>query len=94
MMDDTGHWSGVDARELLARPDVVVAIIPRREQIRDLEGRFTYVGTCHWKGDFYVVLTVPDPHDRLLLNLRFTTIPPDNIPRINLPEITYGKDRT
>lgn len=90
-MDETGTWAGVDARELLASEEIIVAIIRRREQIQDLEGRFDYIGTCHWQGDFYVVLRVPDPHDRLLLTLQYTTIPLGTVPRIHLPEENYVK---
>lgn len=94
MMDQKGHWSGVDARDLLADPEVVVAIIRHREQVNHLEGRFDYIGTCHWKGDMYVVLRVPDARDRTMIALQFTTIPFGQLPRIHLPEKDHAKDRT
>ena len=94
MMDQQGHWSGVDARDLLADPEVVVAVIPRREQISHLEGGFTYIGTAHWRGDMYVVLRVPDARDRTLIALQFTTIPFGQLPRIHLPEDFHAPHRT
>ena len=87
MMDETGTWSGQDGRALLADPEIMVAVIPRRQLVQEIEGEFTYVGSCHWKGEIFVVLRVPNPVTQTWIALQFETIPFGSLPRIHLPEV-------
>lgn len=85
LLQSTGSWAGVDARELMQQPDVVVARIRHRDLVSMIEGQFSYIGTAHWQGDFWVVLRVPEPEIRTWLALKFDTIPPGQLPRMSIP---------
>lgn len=94
MMDESGTWAGVDAATIDRPDEIIVAAIPRRQEITHLEGRFDYIGTCLSQGRLYVVLRVPHQHDRLMLQLQYVTIPLGQVPRVHLPEENYAKRTT
>lgn len=85
LLQPTGSWAGVDARRLWGDPEIVVARISDRDLVSEIEGFFTYIGTAHWQGDFWVVLRVPRADLRTWLALRFDNIPFGQLPRVSIP---------